>query len=706
MKIGKLEIKGFGKFKDRQFQLSDGLNVIYGSNEAGKTTLQLFIKAMFYGLKGGRASKEGLPAQLNRLRPWSANSYAGVMEYSLGNGQRFRVERDFDKGTAVIYDSSFNDISGSFPAMRDKQPLFAEMHMGMPEDCFEKTIFIKQLETRLDGEGSGGLLVRLANISQTGYEDVSLKNAENALKEAIKKNLGTGRTTTQPADLLEARLKELNIERLQAVKKKEVSCGNSNMLTQLRNEKVLKQKEQAFLKDTGELIRQRKKLDERKKIAKELRTVLAELKEIQAEITAADLELRALSEGALSGGMTRVSRTRSRKRKWWVLIYTAIALMIAGGAAVFTDRLQYLGLQQIQPQYRYYIAPVAVLIIAVVIFRVISKIGSLKIGNLPVGTEENTERQMHRGTEECGNSLEKLAALNDRIKDMYSVAALSCGKVLDGVPAVEAEYAAAQREAFGMERTLEKDIDTVVANYADYALGVDFFDTDSLRQTLTEADTKWLEESWEYSIEAVDSNLSQSSLDIREYETLSRDSSDDGDELQRIDEEIAALLEKKKMFDEKGAALSIALENLQAAAADIRKSFSPALDIKMSGIISSMTGERYSELKADDGLRLMTVTPENGEVKNAALLSGGTADQLYLALRIAAADILEPEGEKLPIIMDEVFSQYDDERIRRTMVYLKEMCIDRQVIVLTCKKRELELAEEISGGGITIHILE
>ncbi|NTV89607.1 MAG: chromosome segregation protein SMC, partial [Clostridiales bacterium] len=137
-----------------------------------------------------------------------------------------------------------------------------------------------------------------------------------------------------------------------------------------------------------------------------------------------------------------------------------------------------------------------------------------------------------------------------------------------------------------------------------------------------------------------------------------------------------------------------------------RESFSPALDIKMSSIISRMTGDRYSRIKADDCLRLMTVTPGEGGVKNVALLSGGTADQFYLALRIAAAELLEPEGEKLPLIMDEVFSQYDDERVKRTMEYLEEIGNGRQIIIMTCKKRELELAEEVFGKSCTIHILE
>ncbi|NTV89085.1 MAG: AAA family ATPase, partial [Clostridiales bacterium] len=332
MKINKLDINGFGKFNGSSITLSEGVNIVYGSNEAGKSTLQLFIKAMFYGMKGGRATKEGIPAQLNRLKPWGGGSYAGVLEYSLENGQNFRVERDFEKGTAIVYDSSFNDVSGCFPALRDKLPLFAEKHIGLPEDCFEKTIFIRQLDTKLEGESSGGLLVRLANISQTGYEDISFKKAEQLLKEEIKKNIGTGRTTAQPADKLEARLGELRTERTAAAAKREAGLVNTKRLSQLREEYDRKQKEKAFLREAGELIAVRKALDGKKAAVKALKNVLEDIRVIREEIASAELERRAAGEGALGGARSRASIKRENKRRKRILIYTATALAATAAA--------------------------------------------------------------------------------------------------------------------------------------------------------------------------------------------------------------------------------------------------------------------------------------------------------------------------------------------------------------------------------------
>ncbi|NLO40732.1 MAG: AAA family ATPase, partial [Ruminiclostridium sp.] len=83
MKVERLEIRGFGRFENKTFTPGGGMNVIYGVNEAGKTTLQTFIKAMLFGLKGGRRGKDGSLSPTRQYKPWSADSYGGMMEYVL-----------------------------------------------------------------------------------------------------------------------------------------------------------------------------------------------------------------------------------------------------------------------------------------------------------------------------------------------------------------------------------------------------------------------------------------------------------------------------------------------------------------------------------------------------------------------------------------------------------------------------------------------
>jgi DNA repair exonuclease SbcCD ATPase subunit len=213
MYIEKLEIKGFGKVSNLTLNFNKGFNIIYGLNESGKTTIQWFIKGMLFGLKGGRASKEGVPPPLRKYKPWDGGVYGGVMEYRLDNNKLYRIERDFESGSAFVYDSMFKDITSEFYSSTDKGTVTAEKHILLDQDCFEKIGFIKQMESSIDEAGRKELLSKITNVMQTGFEDISFNRAEKALRNSIRENVGSDRTTTRPLDRTMLRLEELNESR-------------------------------------------------------------------------------------------------------------------------------------------------------------------------------------------------------------------------------------------------------------------------------------------------------------------------------------------------------------------------------------------------------------------------------------------------------------------------------------------------------------
>ena len=86
MVIKRLGIKGFGRLEEFEIRLTGGINVIYGENESGKTTIQWFIKGMFYGLEGGREREDGSKPPLKRFEPWDGSQYGGFLEYVLEDG--------------------------------------------------------------------------------------------------------------------------------------------------------------------------------------------------------------------------------------------------------------------------------------------------------------------------------------------------------------------------------------------------------------------------------------------------------------------------------------------------------------------------------------------------------------------------------------------------------------------------------------------
>lgn len=88
----------------------------------------------------------------------------------------------------------------------------------------------------------------------------------------------------------------------------------------------------------------------------------------------------------------------------------------------------------------------------------------------------------------------------------------------------------------------------------------------------------------------------------------------------------------------------------------------------------------------------LIVELENGNYIPASRLSIGTIDQLYLSLRLAMAEDLSEE--KMPIILDEAFAYYDEERLKNILKYIDQRFYEHQIILLTCTNREKEILEK------------
>ena len=96
MKFLELQIKGFGKFQEQTISFEDGINVIYGKNETGKSTMHTFIRGMLFGIhpQRGRASKNDL---YSKYEPWeNSGTYEGSLRLE-HQGTIYRIERRFQK---------------------------------------------------------------------------------------------------------------------------------------------------------------------------------------------------------------------------------------------------------------------------------------------------------------------------------------------------------------------------------------------------------------------------------------------------------------------------------------------------------------------------------------------------------------------------------------------------------------------------------
>lgn len=139
MEILEINLKHYGKFENHRLTLKPGINIIYGKNETGKTTIHSFIRAMFFGLQRGR----GRSARLDEYRlrqPWENPAwFAGTMRIREGR-EIYRIDRNFDRehqSLTVVCETRGQELE-------DGETAIVGLMNGMSESAFQNTVFVRQ----------------------------------------------------------------------------------------------------------------------------------------------------------------------------------------------------------------------------------------------------------------------------------------------------------------------------------------------------------------------------------------------------------------------------------------------------------------------------------------------------------------------------------------------------------------------------------
>lgn len=141
-------------------------------------------------------------------------------------------------------------------------------------------------------------------------------------------------------------------------------------------------------------------------------------------------------------------------------------------------------------------------------------------------------------------------------------------------------------------------------------------------------------------------------------------------------------------------ALELAEGTIAKLAEELNNQLAPELNLMVSSLIQRITGGRYNELQVAQDMSINVLAPEKGDQVDISRLSGGTIDQFYFACRVAVADLVTGGG--LPLFLDDSFVQYDDQRLRHMLQLLVELGASRQIILLTCQRRELDMLAELA----------
>lgn len=147
MNINKIKINSYGKLKEKEIYLNNGINIIYGKNEAGKSTLLNFIVNTFYGISKNKKRKDY--SDFEKYTPWVGEDFSGKIEYELNNKNKYEIYRDFKKKNPKIFNENMEDISKEFNIDKTKGNQFFYEQTGVDEQLFLSTLVVGQTETKL-----------------------------------------------------------------------------------------------------------------------------------------------------------------------------------------------------------------------------------------------------------------------------------------------------------------------------------------------------------------------------------------------------------------------------------------------------------------------------------------------------------------------------------------------------------------------------
>ena len=853
MRITRIDIKGFGRFRQQVFEPGPGVNLIHGPNEAGKSTLLAFIRAMLYGLHGGRRTRDGELPPLRRYEPWNGDIYQGVLEYALDSGASFRVGRNFVKGTVHLQDAVHNDITATFPLDRETGPQFMEAQTGLDEATFVRTLLVEQQQTPLDATGRRGLMDSLLRLMDAGRDEQSFRRAEEALTTALLERVGSERSTVRPLDRIQNRLAELQeaadevraqretvrgvavalqeangrvavLEARYGALAAERACCRAVLAEQerharARERQAIRQRLDELQRQEAELAGEAERLDERLRGASDLAGAdteafsrlpfdLGRLRELyracerltqdlarkraEAEALGTELPDAVVWRDAERVGTVlreyldlreRIGSTEERRSvldaltkrpEHWGL--RAAASAVLAGAAGFcawsawrdgasVDRPGALLLAAATPIL--FLLALGVLLPALI--RTIAGRRRKTSGAEPVADREEIIRwnrarsafealmaeagvlslqeflrqkgvvdTVTRRMDDLAQDLDALERQRrDAAAEADAIAARSealfrAASVPEGLPegerlllaqaalqalhqdrarsaeinmrreAIRNETAAQQRAL----SALEEDADDEAADSS--ACGpVGSAESDACQSVAAaEASPLSPEEAAlrmpevQEMLERTAEELAQARLTAATQQTrLERVPPEE--KLQQILEETDRLVTRRTQLEAYGASLRTAIDELRASADELRQGISPKLDRLSGEILSGLSDGRYRRIGTDDRLSLRVEVPESAEMPPVAHLSGGTADQAWLAVRLASLMLFEEGRETLPLFLDEPFAQFDEARARAALTWLRENAGTRQIFLFTCRERDRQLAEEVFDSNLT-----
>ncbi len=568
MYITRINIESFGKLSKLDIKLDKGLNIIFGENESGKTTLFSFIHACFYGLSSN---------DRNKFIPWETDiSFFGGEIYFELNNIKYLAKCRF--GNTKRQDSSllFNNVTGETIFIPSGQTI-GEYILELTEGAFDSSVYTGQLESRINGkkDKTGNLLSRI--ISSQGFGEDSVNVAEKRLKEAMD-GIKAPRGTNGVLDRMYIIKKDIENE-LRLLKESEGRLS----ITKNEYDSLIQKKENIIneikLSDALFSLKKRKVILEK----------MAMIDKIHDDIKNAELK---------------------SKKNISKIIYVVSFIIFCISLVVYFSHIS---------------TELSILLLFSCMFTALwaAVKGKNNTPFLPFLKQElvNQENQL------------------DQIMGNRHIAEL------------EEEW-----------RESEKLLST--HNKKEYP------DPLQLKKELDEI-----------SAQAIYKKA------IIESESIT-------DEYAGLIKSHKEITDKIEYYEDKYMSMQIAKEVLSESFTELQTTFGPAISNEAGKILDTLTDGAHNEIRVSREFDVNLF--ESNGMRTSQTFSGGTIDQIYLALRLAMTKVIS-SNVTLPVFLDDAFVQYDDNRLKNAIELLHNYTQEfgSQIILSGCQKRILLQANNL-----------
>ena len=643
MKKKEKKINNYGILKNKKINFENKLNIIYGKNESGKSTLLNYIKNIFYGISKNKNGKN--ISEYEKYLPWNEEEFSGKIKYELDNGENFEVFRDFKKKNPKIFNSNLEDVSGQFNIDKKDGSKFFYDQTKVDEDMFSSTVLSMQQEVKLSKSDQNVLVQKVANLAASGEDTISYKRALDRLNRSQLEEVGTERSQEKPINKIRKRLEDTLID-IETIENKKDSLEN----LQGQIEEIKQEIEKKELKNYA--ILELHKIKSVNEIEKEKIKVKEEINnEKKEKINKLNLEKNELDRKKEINDLNnkkniKIKQKNNKKINLIFIIFLIIIILFNLINFIFIKNkiLNYLLLILIP--------------ILLIIFFITKKINNKKY-NL------NNKNNINNLDEEIEN---KIINLNTQI-NILNEEILKQNKIIS-----EENNKLNLNYNLLLENLIKKynnnEIINLINNLKENSLeNINYY----IHKNQEEINNKKIEKNKiDIDIENINNNL---------------------ENLINLEEEKIKLQKELKQLENKNNSFNIAKEVLQIAYEKMKNNVTPKFTKNLSQTINKISNGKYNKVTINDEEGLM-VELENGEYITADRLSIGTIDQLYLSLRLSMAE--EISEEKMPVILDEAFAYFDDYRLENALKFLVEELEENQIILFTCTKREEEILNRLN----------